>query len=355
MKLSSHPKAIYLCLFLMLYLAMGCDNIINPPDEETRNFLMGAGATARDGDYSGQGFADMIEIFKGRSTGELAGVYLLWRESLNTSGQIPQVVLVFNELGRNNFTPVVNLNFFDAGSGKAELTTPNNNLNNWTNAEARRLFKQVAVQIAQLAPAYLALGNEINLYYISHPEDFSNFVSLYREAYDTVKAVSPNTRIFTVFQLEGMKGLIRLSYGQSVVSWNLLEMFRDKLDLVGFTTYPSLVSTMQQPAGVPVQYYAEIATEVAKRLGSVQIAFTEIGWDSDSLSFGTEREQADFVPRFFKLTRDLDKTFVIWGLLHDVKVSGADGWLDHAGLRRFNGDIKPAWNEWLKFVHMSID
>jgi hypothetical protein len=253
----------------------------------------------------------------------------------------------------NNFVPVFNLNFFDAATGMPDLNTPNNKVNNWTNSEARRLFKEVAAQIAQLAPAYLGLGNEINLYHISHPEDFSNFVSIYRATYDTIKTVSPNTKVFTVFQLEGMKGLIRLSYGQSTVSWNLLDMFRDKLDVVGFTTYPSLMYTTQ-PADMPEQYYAEIATEVTNRLGSVQIAFTEVGWDSDSLSSGSEQEQADFVPRFFELTRGLDKAFVIWGLLHDVKPPAIGEPLDHAGLRRYNGDIKPAWNEWLKFVQRHV-
>jgi hypothetical protein len=65
----------------------------------------------------------------------------------------------------------------------------------------------------------------------------------------------------------------------------------------------------------------------------------------------TEQEQADFVPRFFELTKNLDKAVVIWGLLHDV-VLGTP--LDHAGLRRFSGEIKPAWNEWQKFAQRPV-
>jgi hypothetical protein len=58
-------------------------------------------------------------------------------------------------------------------------------------------------------PAYMAIGVEVDLYYARRGDAaFRNFVSVYFEAYDAVKEVSPETQVFPTFQYENVLGLL---------------------------------------------------------------------------------------------------------------------------------------------------
>ncbi|MGD0765853.1 MAG: hypothetical protein ABR978_06055, partial [Dehalococcoidia bacterium] len=96
-------------------------------------------------------------------------------------------------------------------------------------------------------PRYLALGVEINMYFEREPDDFANFVSLYFDAYDAVKSISPDTLVFPTFQLEAMEGL--LSATGTAPEWSLLDKFGGKMDLVALSTYPSFV--FKSPDAIP--------------------------------------------------------------------------------------------------------
>jgi len=167
---------------------------------------------------------------------------------------------------------------------------------------------------------------------------------LFDETYDAVKAASPKTKVFTVFQLERMKGLHGGLWGGAddlaKDEWALLERF-PKADLVGFTTYPGLV--FKDPADIPADYYAEARAHTTK-----PVAFTEVGWPSDAAVRGwesSEEEQARFVGRFFELTRELKPEMVIWPFLYDPAIGQP---FKSMGLRRPDGQPRQAWAAWLK-------
>ena len=95
-----------------------------------------------------------------------------------------------------------------------------------------------AVEFAEeFTPPYLGLGIEINALYENTPQDFDVFVEFYNEVFDDVKAVSPNTKIFTVFQLEKLKGHTLWSSepaNPEDAQWFLIDRF--KTDICAFTT-----------------------------------------------------------------------------------------------------------------------
>lgn len=277
-------------------------------------------------------------------SGEILGVYTSWTDSDATEGEIPAVVnTAFGLAEVYDFIPLVALGtFHESDAGGVESTI------SWGNAEQIDLFRQVAVSIAnQYHPEYLALGVEVNRYYEHDPQGFNAFVGAYKDTYDEIKAASPDTMVFTIFQLETLRGagyLTGTSEGRQPY-WELLELFEPRLDLAVFTTYPYFDYT--SPAHIPEDYYAVI-TEHTDR----PIAFSEIGWPSAPLSTapdsefgGSEEEQAEFVRLFFELTDTLNPGFKVWSFPHDIG-PGINPAFESVSLRHNDGTPKPALDVW---------
>jgi len=257
-----------------------------------------------------------------------------WNELSNTQSGGPVVVASLSS--QYDYVPIIEAQFFTQSTG--QLVRPLDETN-------RRAYKDAAVAFAErYKPEYLGLGIEVNILYEKSPSDFDSFVSLYSETYDAVKAVSPNTKVFTVFQLERMKGLQGGLFGGTNnpdnAQWQLLERF-PKSDLVAFTTYPDLI--YKSPSEIPSDYYSEIAAHTSK-----PIAFTEIGWHTAASPAGwesSESEQEEFVTRFFNLSSGLDKELLIWSFMYDPDTAEP---FNSMGMRRSDGTARPAWDAWVQ-------
>lgn len=198
----------------------------------------------------------------------------------------------------------------------------------------------------QFEPAYMGFGVEVNIHAEDQPAEFETFVSLFEETYDAVKAVSPDTQVYTTFQLEWLMGLRGGQFGGTndpeQAQWELLDRF-PKADLVGITTYPGLV--YQNPSDVPDDHYAGIADRTDRPL-----AVTETGWahsnDAGPDWETSEDEQAAFVRRLFELTADLDLALLLW--LFVYQPSGVEQAFEAMSLRRDDGTARPAWDAWVE-------
>ncbi len=188
----------------------------------------------------------------------------------------------------------------------------------------RHYTKEVTAIARKYRPANLALAVEINGYYSSHRDDFPNFVSLYKDTFRSVKAVSPKTKIAVSFQYETM-----VAENQ----WNLLSLFGEQLETLCLTTYPEFLYG-DSPDDVPDTHYA-----ILKNIEGLPIVFTEIGWSGKPGS-ESERRQADFIRRFFALTKDTPMSLAIWSLLHDWQGGGK---FETMGLIDPTGKPKLAW------------
>jgi hypothetical protein len=192
-------------------------------------------------------------------------------------------------------------------------------------------------------PPYLGLGVEIDTQWRLHPEDFDRFVELFAAVAAAVDEVSPDTEMFTSFQLERISGMLGGLFGgvndPEFALWTLIDRFPDA-DIIAFTTYPGLV--FADPAEIPQDYYSRL-NEYA---GGRRIAFTEMGWQaagSYGAYSGSEEKQLAFLTRFDDLIADVDVAFYIWSFLYDQQVQGpfaSMGLVDRA-LRP-----KAGWWEW---------
>lgn len=233
-----------------------------------------------------------------------------------------------------HYTPLVLTQFFTQSTGRVARPL---------NEATTQTYVTSAVTFARThSPEYLGFGIEVNVLYQKSPADFEKFVTLYREVYDAVKEVSPSTVVFTVFQLEKMKGLNGGLYGGAndpeTAHWFLLDRFAS--DIAAFTTYPGLI--YETPSKIPADYYTDIQQHTQN-----PIAFVEIGWHTDSSPPGwesSESEQAEFVERFFKLTQDLEMELAIWSFLYDQESLEP---FKSMGLYASDGRAKQAWEKWI--------
>lgn len=232
--------------------------------------------------------------------------------------------------------PVVIAQLFDQSTGLLLRPLDNSTFHSYVDS---------AVAFArQHSPDYMGFGIEVNILYEKSPSDFARFVQLFDATHSAVKAASPKTQVFTVYQLERMKGLQGGLFGgtndPSRSEWSLLAQVN--ADVLAFTTYPSLV--FHAPSEMPLDYYSEIASHTTK-----PIAFTEIGWHSGPTPAGwgsNESSEAAFVDTFFSLTHGLKVKLAVWSFLFDLPTGVP---FSSMGLYKAGGAPKQAASEWSKF------
>ena len=278
------------------------------------------------------------------STGGALGLYTAWSDA-GAEGKPPAAIAAATAAAaKYRFGPlVIALGVTADAPGGVRSTV------DWNGPQRDRFVAAATAVAKERKPEMLALGVESNRLWMSDPQAFDGFVTGYAEAYDAIKKVSPSTRVFTIFQLELMRGSAYLMTGKSepaAPQWPLLEKFAGRLDVAGFTTYPFL--DFRTPAEIPDDYYADAA-----RRAGVPVAFTEIGWPSADLGGaaagspygGTPEEQADFARRFFALTKSLDVAAALWSFPNDLG-SGGPRTFASVGLRENDGTAKPALDVW---------
>ena len=314
----------YLVIFLItLALVAGCSQGIGEPTiEEPSGTLKGVSLSPRSS--SAEDFPRFFE--EAVQAGDIVMWAGDWNElSIDQGG--PKVVTGL--ASTYGYIPLIEVTIHSSG----QLIRP-------LDANNLQVYRSRTLAFAEeYHPKYLGLGIEINGLYVKSPTDFEKFVPFYNEVYDAVKEISPETYIFTVFQLELMKGLTMWEIEEHEAHWELIDKF--KSDIVAFTTYPGIF--YRDPSAIPEDHYTEIRSHTTK-----PIAFTEIGWHSEPSPQGwesSEQEQAEFVATFFRLTRDIDVKIAVWSFLYDPEIIEP---FRSMGLRRDDGTARPAWDAWIK-------
>jgi len=277
-------------------------------------------------------FPDFFPLAK--EAGDLVRWAGSWEELANTSGA-PAVIAQLNSA--SGLRTVIDTGVF--ATSQKRLFRP-------LDQPAQDFYVQAARAFAaRHKPDYLGIGVEINAHWEAEPKSFQTFVGLFSRTYDAVKVASPNTKVYTVFQLERLRGLKGGLFGgvndPSEAEWDLIGLF-PKADLVGFTTYPGLI--YRDPSDIPPDYYAEISRHTDK-----PIAFVEVGWSASDAIPGwesSETEQAAFVERFFELTAGLSPETAIWLHLYEQPANAPA--FKGMGMVRDDGSKRPAWEAWTK-------
>jgi hypothetical protein len=253
-----------------------------------------------------------------------------WMELTNTESGGPVLIATLGK--QYGFLPLPELGFQSNGALTHPLDSGNQQL----------FLSSVAAYARMWHPAYLGIGIEMNSLWEKDPAGFDTFVKLFNEAVPAIKAVSPDTKVFTCFQLEKMKGYTLWKDAPpdpAKAEWDLIDRFN--ADLVAFTTYPDLV--FKNPSELPADYYSSIAQHVDK-----PVIFTEIGWHAAASPAGWESsgaEQAAFVTRFLDLVKPLESPILIWSFMYDPKAIEP---FNSMGLYASDGTARPAAALWLK-------
>lgn len=108
---------------------------------------------------------------------------------------------------------------------------------------------QTAAEIADHA-VFIYQWHELDMQRL--PE-FLHFASLYKEAYDAIKQISPETRVFVSFQCEWMRIIDAKEPRKIPEHRKVIDVFRPQLDVVARTTYPSPFH--DSPEELPHDYY----------------------------------------------------------------------------------------------------
>ncbi|MFH1501858.1 MAG: hypothetical protein ABIG03_02295 [Candidatus Eisenbacteria bacterium] len=294
----------------------------------SRGYEVGiAGLVARnDPDPSDQDFLDFLDELS--LVGERSGVYVAWDDPHSVDDQV-ELVTTYSAVAA---LAGVGFNIDDVDATYFET-------------HGDDLLNVALALVGEFDLDYLAVGIEVNSVRDKcSQEAFDDFVVLYGDIYDAVKAASPGTKVFTVFQLDCLRGAARLTGLDLEPSWDMLDLFEGRLDVVGFTVYPFLeYATVSE---IPEDYFQEIGEHTDR-----PIVITESGWLSEPFSAGSEllidgseQEQVDFVLALMNGAESLDVEILMYSFLYEY--GGGIDLFRSVALRENAGAAKEAYYYW---------
>lgn len=234
---------------------------------------------------------------------------------------------------------------------------------NFGTPEVRQAFRNFTLRVLRdLRPRYLGLASEINTYVDAHPDDFENFLRLYRETYAAIKAEAPETQVFVTFQWEDLNNLFpggnegRAAYA---INWDQIEAFEPELDLWVISSYP--FAAFPAASDIPANYYTPLLSRTDKPLAVAEGGFTSRPVGPFQ---GTPQDQVGYLDALHsQIGQRL--AFWIYLLLSDfdpdeyavaMRDQGRDeddidtlGMFAAVGLRQSDGTPKPALAVWDRY------
>jgi hypothetical protein len=183
-------------------------------------------------------------------------------------------------------------------------------------------------------PRYLGLASEINTYDDTHPEDFPNFLSLYKAVYDQVKAEAPATQVFVTFQWEELNALIpQVANGRAPrqINWAQVEIFEPKLDVWAISSYPFVI--YKSGADIPKDYYTPLLAQTSKPLAVAEGGYTSAPVGQAS---GAPQDQVDYLNAIHSQIGGDRLAFWIYLLINDFNL---DSYAKVMNQRGQNADV----------------
>lgn len=252
------------------------------------------------------------------------------------------VKLMLDKSRKSNLTPILGLSPTSLDKGRKELDLPDDvrkkagDVISFANPVIRKEYIKTAKKLAHLKPPYLCLATEINFLAIQRLDEYLHFVTLYKEAYDEIKKISPDTKVFVSFQWEWVRIVDAKEIHKVKEHSKVINIFKPQLDIIGLTTYPSAFH--DTPEQLPADYYSWVYHHIDK---NDTVLFMETGWPTSGT--GSEAEQKKFIQRLPELLAQVKTSIVAWALLHDVGLKEFDENLNTVGIITNNGRKKPAF------------
>lgn len=211
-----------------------------------------------------------------------------------------------------------------------------------TNPVVRNAYKEELLAVAAIVqPQWVLVGIELDIFHGKHPGQWDEYVTMYKDVYNALKAQHPSIKVGAYFCLAWMvsnDGIVNMA---NAADWQQL---LPELDFVGYSAYPG---TTFYPAGQLANGYFTAAHEVAPNLPLFLPEFGITGGNGATL---TEGEQAAFLERILQELSQVNVEVACWYSLYDQSYIGAPVWFQtefgRLGMHRQDGTDKEVWTAW---------
>ena len=341
----SKPKFHFLLLLIFLTATGACAQSTEPRRIDNSPVRADTAIAITPRNFPSHTAADVEHAFKVAAEISSHAVFIYQWHELN----IDVVRLMVAKSKKSGLKPILGLSPTTLDQGRKELDLPPDVRRkaglsvSFANPIIRKAFIKTAIALARLRPPYLCLATEINFLAMQRLNEYLHFASLYQEAYRAVKQLSPQTKVFVSFQWEWMRILDAREPHKIKEHSKVIEIFRPRLDVVGFTTYPSPFHA--SPEKLPHDYYFWMYRHINH---SDEVLLMEVGWPTGGS--GNNIEQQAFIQRLPELLSRVNVSVIAWALLHDVGMAEFDANLNTVGLITRNGDKKPGYTNF-KALH----
>lgn len=220
----------------------------------------------------------------------------------------------------------------------------------------------------------IIIAGDTDIYFRYNEQNIPVYKELFTGVYNKIKEKHPQVKIGNSFSLHG------------VINKNLGHIVQelDVGDFVAFSYFP--VDTLNEINKTPQEARNDLDTILNLVPAEKTVGIFEIGWSTDEFVNGNEKNQADFVNTVFDFYRDNEEKleFVTWYRQNDrqegtctvdpitidtkISINGSADFgssqyvserLSHyicsAGLIDFDGNTKPAWDEFNREVQKSLN
>jgi hypothetical protein len=237
----------------------------------------------------------------------------------------------------------------------------------WDQRELIERFSDFVLAFLQRYPDlvdYVELGNEVNAYFVHHPDEIAPYREFFAAVSARIKQAFPAVKVGIVFAFHEM---------EASNDFSIYERLRAG-DFDAFTLY--VMSRGLRFERQPRELF-ESLQHVAKVTGTRQFAVEEVGWSASPSLGGSEATQLAAVDATFDfLEQAPDRLlFLTWFYLHDGRRQDCDrtaktfvkpgdamsqdanamrqfsDYLCTLGLRTNDGKSRAAWDQWIRRAH----
>ena len=212
----------------------------------------------------------------------------------------------------------------------------------------QRAYVEELMALCRLVePTAVMIGIEANLFYWRYPEQWQNYVDLFKRAYSAVKSEFPQAHVTAYFTLEWMVNQNGRLKKDSVAVWQKL---LPEIDSIAYSVY---LPTDDLPADkMPEGFFTAVRSVAPDK----PLAIPEFGIRSEGSIKFNENNQAKVLKRIFEEVGPLQPAFMVYFSLYDQKLLGAPLWYRSAfapiGLFKEDGTPKKAWALWTQLPRL---
>jgi len=206
---------------------------------------------------------------------------------------------------------------------------------------------------------YLSVGNEVNDYFFSHPEEIEPYAVAFDQARSAIHQIHPDLPVGIVFayhdaETQGTLNVVKQLNRGDFIAFTLY-LYNEGFH---FTRDPGLIGQ-----------YMDRMIDLAD---GTPIAIVETGWSTAEFLDGNEADQAEYVRQVFTALKERREHFhfLSWFVMHDSRrdfcaqqaltffepgtepgpefMDAFVTFLCYFGLREADGTPKPAWDVWVQ-------